>query len=62
MLIRLIDGTIVIIKRSNFSSDVSYHKKIYENMYPFINKYSGSFLLLEKGELLLEKGSNYRKK
>lgn len=48
MLIRLIDGTIVIIKRSDFSSDVTYHKKVYENMHPFINKYPSSFLLLEK--------------
>jgi len=62
MLIRLIDGTIVIIKRSNFSSDVSYHKKVYETIYPFIKQYPASFLLLEKGGLFLEKGSNYRKK
>ena len=49
MLIRLIDGNIIIIKRSDFSSDVSYHKKVYETMYPFINKYPSSFLFLEKG-------------
>ena len=56
MLIRLIDGTIVIIKRSNFSSDVSYHKKVYETIYPFIKQYPASFLLLEK------KSSNHGKK
>jgi len=56
MLVRSVNGDLIMIKRSDFSCDISYHKKVYETMYPFIKQYPASFLLLEK------KSSNHGKK
>lgn len=44
MIIRTIDGDIIIIKRSDFASDVSYNKKIYSYISPFTTKYPTAFL------------------
>jgi hypothetical protein len=45
MIIRNIDGNILIINRKDFKSDTLYHTYIYNIIIPFSNLYKNHFVI-----------------
>ena len=45
MIIRNIDGNLIIINRTDFHSDLLYHKYIYNIIIPFTKLYKQYFII-----------------
>ena len=40
MIIRTVDGKLIIVNRSQFTNDLTYYQKIYELMYLYTHQYN----------------------
>lgn len=52
MIIRNIDGNLVIVNRIEFKCDTAYNEYIYNLILPFTNLYKRFFIINKQGQLI----------